>query len=274
MPILSLVFACILPHGGECLPEFAGENPERAARTRAAMAEVGRRLEEKKPDVVVVATPHGIAVPGGFCLPLGEVAAGEMSEGEATVGAGFVLDTRLGWDIGRRAAGAQVPVVPVYFPPGSPVPLDWGALIPLYYAGRSYSHRPEVVVFTPTPEGPLEQQVEMGRALAEAAVASKKRVAFIASADQGHCHDPEGPYGFDEMSARWDRFFCEAVEAQDLGRLLAADPDMVERGKPDSLWQALILHGVLQKVPMNGELLSYEVPTYFGMACAAYEPAG
>jgi len=47
---------------------------------------------------------------------------------------------------------------------------------------------------------------------------------------------------------------------------------MVDRGKPDSLWQALILYGALQKVLMKGELFSYEAPTYFGMACAAYEP--
>lgn len=269
-----MIFACVAPHGGECLPEFASEHPERAARTRAAMAEMGRRLEALRPEVVVVANPHGLAVPGAFTLPLGAAAAGQLAEGEAVVTAAFPLDVDLAWDIAERAAARGLPVAPVFFPPGAPVPLDWGALIPLYYLGRSFDPPPRVVLITPTREVPLEAQVAMGHAVAEAAEASGRRVAFVASADQGHCHHPDGPYGYDEKSAEYDRFFCEAVAAGDLARLLKVDPELVERGKPDSLWQALILHGVLERVPMRGELLSYEVPTYFGMACAAYTPVG
>lgn len=51
---MGLIFACIAPHGGECLPEFAGPEPERSARTREAMAKLGRRLEALQPEVVVV----------------------------------------------------------------------------------------------------------------------------------------------------------------------------------------------------------------------------
>lgn len=247
--------------------------PERGARTRAALAEMGRRLRALRPDVVVVvANPHGIAVPGAVCIPLAAAAAGRMGEGRAAVAAQFEVDVDLGFEIGRRASARQVPVVPCFFPPGTALPLDWGALIPLYWLGRDFDPRPRVVVLTPAPEVPLPLLVAFGEALAEVAEESGQRVALVASADQGHCHDPAGPYGYDEKSAEWDRFFCEAVQAGDLGRLLDVDPELVERGKPDSLWQALILHGALQRVPMRGELLSYEVPTYFGMACAAYEP--
>jgi aromatic ring-opening dioxygenase LigB subunit len=45
---------------------------------------------------------------------------------------------------------------------------------------------------------------------------------------------------------------------------------LVEAAKPDSLWQMTMLAGVLQEVPMSGELFSYQVPTYFGMLCAGY----
>ena len=33
-----------------------------------------------------------------------------------------------------------------------------------------------------------------------------------------------------------------------------------------------MLAGALGHTPMRGELLSYEAPTYFGMAVAVYEP--
>lgn len=69
-----------------------------------------------------------------------------------------------------------------------------------------------------------------------------------------------------------DGLVCEAVRDGALERLLALEDALVEAAKPDGIWQALMLEGALQVVPMKGELLSYETPTYFGMLCAAYTP--
>jgi aromatic ring-opening dioxygenase LigB subunit len=46
----------------------------------------------------------------------------------------------------------------------------------------------------------------------------------------------------------------------------------MEEAKVDAYWQTIILAGALGHTPLRGELLSYEVPTYFGMAVAAYSP--
>jgi aromatic ring-opening dioxygenase LigB subunit len=46
----------------------------------------------------------------------------------------------------------------------------------------------------------------------------------------------------------------------------------METAKVDAYWQTLILMGALGHTPMKPDLLSYEVPTYFGMIVAAYEP--
>ena len=40
----------------------------------------------------------------------------------------------------------------------------------------------------------------------------------------------------------------------------------------DSFWQLLMLHGAIGDA-FEPELLSYEVPTYFGMLCAVYTTA-
>ena len=97
-----------------------------------------------------------------------------------------------------------------------------------------------------------------------------RRIAFIASADLGHAHDRDGPYGFDPAAAEFDAAAVAAIEANDLGRLLTFDKEWVARAKPDALWQMLNLHGAIEGTALRGELLSYEVPTYFGMLCAAY----
>ena len=97
------------------------------------------------------------------------------------------------------------------------------------------------------------------------------RVAFVASADHGHGHDPAGPYGFAPESQAYDDRIVELVRANRLRELLALDVAFVEAAKADSFWQLLMLHGAIGE-EFRVELLSYEVPTYFGMLCAAFQP--
>jgi aromatic ring-opening dioxygenase LigB subunit len=105
----------------------------------------------------------------------------------------------------------------------------------------------------------------------QAAEATGRRVALIASADLGHAHDKNGPYGFDPASAEFDAATLEAVQAQDLGRLLTFDQAWLKRAATDAYGQILNLYGAIEGIVFRGELLSYEVPTYFGMMCVAYE---
>jgi len=50
------------------------------------------------------------------------------------------------------------------------------------------------------------------------------------------------------------------------------DEQLVRRALADSWWQLLALHGALGS-GWRAELLSYEAPTYFGMACVLYTPS-
>jgi aromatic ring-opening dioxygenase LigB subunit len=145
------------------------------------------------------------------------------------------------------------------------MPLDWGALIPLWFMGRE---EVPVVVVSPARDLPPELHVRAGQVLAGA---TQKRVALIASADHGHAHDPNGAYGFDPAAERYDRLVVELVRENRLEALLGLDEELVEAAKADSFWQMLMLHGALGDA-FDAELLSYEAPTYFGMLCAAYAP--
>jgi aromatic ring-opening dioxygenase LigB subunit len=51
---------------------------------------------------------------------------------------------------------------------------------------------------------------------------------------------------------------------------MSIKPDLVEAAKPDGLWQMAILAGIVDKVKLKAKLLSYDVPTYFGMICANF----
>ena len=159
-----------------------------------------------------------------------------------------------------------VPAVGVSYggndPTEASMPLDWGALIPLWFVPRT-----PVVIMSPARDRSWAEHVNVGAALT--AATGGRRVALIASADHGHAHDPDGPYGFDPAAKAYDEGIVELVRQGPLEGLLELDSALVDAAKADSLWQLLILHGALGD-GFDAELLSYEAPTYYGMLCAAY----
>ena len=151
------------------------------------------------------------------------------------------------------------------------MPMDWGALIPLWYMGGRAEPPLPVVLVSPSRQLPGEAHVAAGRVFAHVAEKSGKRVAVIASADHGHAHDPQGPYGYNPASAVYDDQVVELVRGNRLVGLLEIDPSFVGAAQADSWWQMLVLHGAIDG-RFDAELLSYEAPTYFGMLCASFTP--
>ena len=148
------------------------------------------------------------------------------------------------------------------------MPMDWGTLIPLWFIGGRADPPAPVVVVSPAREFSFEAHVRAGQAIA--AACGERRVAVIASADQGHAHEAGSIFGFHPAASEYDARVVELVRENRLGDAVGLGT-IVDLAKAESLWQLLMLHGVLGD-GFDAHLLSYEVPTYFGMLCAAFEP--
>jgi aromatic ring-opening dioxygenase LigB subunit len=231
---VSLVFACIAPHGDVDL----------APELRAAMEELGRRAAAAQPDVAVVVTPHSIHVAGHFAV----VTSGKVGEWETDRGAATAL------------LEADLPILGVSYGGNDAAtaefPLDWGAEIPLEFV-----RAPRVVVVAPARDRRLGEHLRLGEAIA----ALPGRVALIASADHGHAHDADGPYGFHPAAAQYDALLQEIVASDRLDFFPLAE--LVEDGKADSLWQLLVLQGAVGTTA-KADTLAYAAPTYYGMLVA------
>lgn len=233
-----IVAYAIAPHG----------DLDDAPATRAGMETIRERVTAARPDAIVVATPHNVHVDGHFAV----VTSARVGEREVDRALALALLDEL-----------RVPAVGVSFggndPAEAEMPIDWGTEIPLAFVPDV-----PVVVVSPARERSLAEHVQVGEAIA--AVGERKRVALVASADHGHAHDPNGPYGFDPAAAEYDERVVATVRTRRLADLLELG-DLAARAKADSLWQLLILHGAIGAgAPL--ELLSYEVPSYYGMLCA------
>lgn len=262
------VFSCVTPHGSQIIEELSSQNPGLMLKTRRSMEALGREMEACRPDVIVVLTPHGLRVEGQFSVTDSEHMFGELEDNGGIVRMDKLIDRELSRQITQSARNRGLPVASINYAtsegPMSCLPMDWGVMVPLFFM-------PDVpiVVITPSRSLSYADHLRMGEAIASAVYASGKRVGLIASCDWSHAHDENGPYGYHPSAARLDDQVVNLLMDNRIEEIANFDDAFVEEAKPDGIWQTLILAGA---IPNNGrqvEVLSYEVPTYFGLLCAA-----
>jgi aromatic ring-opening dioxygenase LigB subunit len=271
---MTLVYACIAPHGGELVPRLAGQKLRLFAPTRKGIRMLADRMARARPDTVVVASPHNLRLHEHLGVVLSEYSSGRVEEGGRAISLSARCDVRLAWEILREAERVGLPVVGVNYGtfegPASNLAMDWGTLIPLWFFLKERRIKSRIVVVTPSSKIPLLWNLGVGRAIVGVFERRRKIIAFVASSDQAHAHRRDAPYGFSLKADAYDRMVIDAVSSGKLKTLTRLKRSFVDAAKPDSLWQMTILAGMLEEVPMEGAVLSYQVPTYFGMLCADY----
>ena len=215
---MTLIHASIAPHAGDLIPETASDL-EIVMQTREAMYEMGEHLQALNPDTIIIANPHGFRVQNAMSIAIAEHATADWYN---KVRLDFEMDPGLASAIAGKAEEMNVPVVRyIYGASGGPdcfIPLDWGAVVPLYFMGHHFTPRPKLVHLSPMRLLPFAAHYEFGRAIGRVIKESNQRIAFIASADQGHAHDPNGPYGFDPAAAQYDAWMQQVIRSKTLMR--------------------------------------------------------
>jgi aromatic ring-opening dioxygenase LigB subunit len=276
--VAGIVFGAIAPHGHLAIPEACvAADVGIAGATQEAMVELGHRFAAARPDVTILFTPHNVHAEGAFAvITAGNLAGNLANWTTADVHLRCPVDRDLAHGTLTALRAAGIPAIGISYGGNdaarATAPMDWGALIPLWFMGGREDPPVPVVIVAPARDRSLAEHVEAGKAIARAAADSGKRVAVIASSDHGHAHLASGPYGYDPAAAEYDARIVSLVRENRLPGLLEIDPDLVQRASADSYWQMAMLHGALGD-GWEGSLLSYEVPTYFGMLCAAYTRA-
>jgi aromatic ring-opening dioxygenase LigB subunit len=240
------------------------------------MAELGRRFAAARPDATIIVTPHNVHVEGAMAVVIAGKLAGSLSDWtDEKIELRCPTDRALARAAIDALNAASIPAVGISYggndAAGATAPMDWGVLIPLWFMGGRAEPQVPIVVISPSRDMSPADHVRAGQALAAMAAASGKRVAMIASSDHGHAHLADGPYGFDPAAAVYDGQIVDLIKANHLTGVSDVDPALVGKAKADSYWQMLMLSGAIGD-GWKGEFLSYEVPTYFGMLCAAYAP--
>jgi aromatic ring-opening dioxygenase LigB subunit len=276
---MTVVYACIAPHGGEIIPELASKSIlHRFEETRTAMRVLARKMSEVRPQTIVIASPHNLRLLSKIAVVISENSTGTL---KGSSNRSIALRARCDVDFAKRVLSESekggLPVVGANFGTAtgssSDMQMDWGTFVPLWFMLKEQRLKSRILIVAPSREIPLRTNFNFGRLLGRLMSRDKKRkFAFIASADQAHAHSRSGPYGFSPAASKYDDFVQEAIRDNNLKRILRLKPSFIEAAKPDSPWQMVMLAGINEVVPLRSQLLSYQVPSYYGMACAGFEP--
>jgi aromatic ring-opening dioxygenase LigB subunit len=248
--------------------------------TRRSMKKIARKISMVKPDTIILASPHNLRLLNRIAVVTTENSSGQLTgSSKRSVYLRASCDKALAEKIVHESDREHLPVVGANYGtaegPASDMKMDWGTLVPLWFVLKRPKRKTKIVIVAPSREIPLRTNYRFGQLLGRMMKNDrKKRFVFIASADQAHAHLKSGPYGFDRAAAKYDRLVVDAIRDNNLCPLLKLNSKFVEKARPDSLWQIAILAGVTNVVQSKSELLSYQVPTYYGMACASFEPVG
>jgi aromatic ring-opening dioxygenase LigB subunit len=272
---MPLVFGCIVPHGDEIVPELAGNDLKLFGPTRKGIRKVSAIMRRSRPDTIVIATPHNLRLMGHIAVCTSENSSGRWKIGKGEIRLRAKCNVKLAEKLVRASVARGIPAVAANYGTAegelSDLPMDWGSMIPLWFFLKEAKMRSRIVIVSPSREIPLDKNFEFGKVVAETSLSSPERIAFVASADQAHRHRKDGPYGYSPRSKEYDSKVLKAIRSNDLRSIMSYPESLVASARPDSLWQMTMLAGVAEKVPMKSELISYQVPTYYGMLCASFE---
>ena len=302
---MVLVQASVMPHGAMVLDPAMRELPDGATALHTACARTASALAASEPELIVLTTPHGMALPDTVGVYRHETVEGTAAwagawedftvsaQGDAAAADGLVSYLK-GRDF--DAVGLTGP--------GMYAPLRWGEAVPLWFlqqAGALAAGGARVLIiswptcrlqaraFTPTAS-------LFGRFLQEWASALPQRVALLASCDMSHAHatppdslsiyasdhypneaaTPDLAARFDAAVTNWATTLGEG-DVEGAGQKLLSNFGIVDEAKACG-WTGFLtvqaaMEGEAASGGWGGEMSGYSHPTYFGMMCAAFARA-
>ena len=277
----------VIPHGDFAYDPTLVTN---ATQIHAAAVHAGVIVTALQPDIVLLSTPHGMALDRDFLLYGNSEAAGFAMIGDDLHNESFpsyridlhaTLEPNVSSSIESMARVSKLNVSTlVTFADSEAEALRCGEVIPLSFLNATLNQTKVVVLSQPTRRYTEDTEMvpellELGARLYSHLHALPERVVVLISSDLAHTHKADGPYGFSEAAAPFDAATVDWAETLDDQPLLDTATGLVDDALSCGFTGLVLLHGLLTCDAAQGrkwrpELLAYAAPTYYGMLAATF----
>ncbi len=253
---MSLENVFVIPHGDEIINHPNRESIELSEKIRKVTS---RDLS----DTIVIISPHGLKLSNSIGVINTQYLNGQLSLKTRRINRKYETDRKLAYAIATSGPLTQEVSFVTNTGPMSVFPLDFGTVIPL-----TFFRKKSLVSIGQPRIWDLDGLMDFGKTLARIAEVHERKVTIIISADQAHTHALDGVYGFAPEAKPYEDLIEKCVVASDMAPLLELNRDFIEKAKPDSYWNMIILKGIMDHTGMKTVLDYHYVEHYFGMLLA------
>ena len=262
---MAWLWAAFMPHPPIIVPGVGGWREREAARTLEGVAAVMDRVKERRPDKILLLSPHQPYTSGAFAINGSRLARGGLS-GFGARDASFELRAPVsGADTLSEYLGSKN--IPVAITESGDLNRDQGSTVPLYFLRRCYGTLPDAVLSSPIGLD-REMSVRLGETLAS--FDDGEKWALLASGDLSHRLKPDAPAGFSPMGEKFDRAAVGSLEKSDPSPLLNMPSREIEDAGECGMRSALAMIGLVSAFGGKIEVLSYEGPYGVGYCNAVW----
>ena len=270
------VWAALMPHPPILVPEVGLGRENEARETRKGLELLVESLRDRKPDVLLVLSPHQPYAPGALFLNSAGRATGTLAPfGAPSVTIGLACSREL-----RRAAADRLSALGVRIREGSRPDLtsDQGTLVPLYFLRRAWGRDgenppeslPTTLLTSPIGLTPGEAFF-LGERLA--LFDGGLRWGLVASGDLSHRLTLDAPAGYSPEGRVFDAAVLEALRSADAGPLISLSPETLKAAGECGLRSVMTMLGLAGAVRGAIRVFSYEGPFGVGYCSALWEPS-
>ena len=301
---MSILKAYILPHGAITLnPEDYQDYPELQILHDSLKA-VGDEIANLKPDLIVLTTPHGIAMSKSFGVYINNDAYGTAEWDNSWKD--FAVNTKLDNEVSEgllahieEKKSVNIQGVTAFVPSAS-ISLRWGEVIPLWFIHEAYKRSikkdeanelPKSIILSlprrrlTEPDKMIPECLELGKGMTEFLLNLNKRTVLVFSGDLAHTHKiikgsfmadtqiypiKEDASQFDEAIEEWAKNPLEKEET--LLKCGSVCSEFLSCGYTGFV----VLQGMLKELntkanfKIESKVLCNYHPTYYGMMVAAF----
>ncbi|MCR5501828.1 MAG: AmmeMemoRadiSam system protein A [Lachnospiraceae bacterium] len=269
---MPIVCGVMVPHPPIAIPEIGGDEVNRIRDTLDSYDRIARKIEEIRPDTIILTSPHSVMYSDYFHISPGKGERGDLSRfrhpelsfdvsyDEEFTDALSERAMKIGMPAGTDGAGRN------------PLLNDHGTMVPLYFINRRY--RDYKLVRIGLSGLSLEIHECFGRMIRSVAdeCFPQKKIVFVASGDLSHCQKEDGPYGYKAAGPRYDEKLMEVMGRGALSELKEFDEDLLGEAEECGHRSFTIMAGVFHKEKIHPEILSHEATFGVGYGFGIFEP--
>lgn len=263
---MSWNWAALMPHPPIIIPEVGRGREREAAATVSGSQQLAQRVSEKKPEYLLLMSPHQPYAPGALFINGAENLRGSLEPfGAPSVAFQLRSPRDKIQDLARHLAENNIPIRTEQ---ASNLTHDHGSLVPLYWLRQVWGDLPPIILSSPIGLT-LKEAFKLGQILASFHDGSQW--GLLASGDLSHRLTPNAPAGYNPFGAVFDEMVLTALKTQNPNPLMELSSAQLESAGECGLRSVLTLMGLSQALGRSIDLISYEGPFGVGYCNALSE---